>query len=55
MKIGRNNKSLQKFIDEFKKTSWNEMAYWLDCRPMFEVIYSKKMSDFFILVLLKFK
>ena len=42
MKIGRNNKSLQKFIDEFKKTSWNEMAYWLDCRPMFEVIYSNK-------------
>lgn len=42
MKSGKTDKSLQNFIEKFKTTSWNEMAYWLDCRPMFEVIYSNK-------------
>ena len=33
---------LKEIIEHFKNTSWNEMAYWMDCRPMFEVIYSNK-------------
>lgn len=33
---------LKEIIEHFKNISWNEMAYWMDCRPMFEVIYSNK-------------
>ena len=33
---------LDEIIKNFRENSWNEMAYWLDCRPMFEVIYSNK-------------
>jgi hypothetical protein len=33
---------LKEIIENFKNISWNEIAYWMDCRPMFEVIYSNK-------------
>lgn len=29
-------------IEKFKVSPWNEIAFWMDCRPMFEVIYSNK-------------
>ena len=36
---------LKEIIEHFKNTPWNEIAYWMDCRPMFEILYSYK-EDF---------
>ena len=33
---------LDEIIKNFRETSWNEIAYWMDCRPMFEILYSYK-------------
>lgn len=29
---------LNEIIENFKNISWNKIAYWMDCRPMFEVL-----------------
>ena len=33
---------LDEMIEKFKVSLWNEVAFWIECRPMFELIYLNK-------------